>query len=352
MDSVFTFVDPQPLATASIAQVHAAKLRSTGEDVVIKVRKPGVSAVLETDLSFLYMASRVLEFLNPDLKRLSLADITQDIRASMMDEVDFVKEANNMRAFRRFLADSRITSVVCPEVVDSASTSTILTMQRLYGRPLVDLEAVRAYTGSSSPETALVAALNTWMASVVGCESFHADVHAGNLLILRDGRVGFIDFGIVGRVSPVTWAAVGGLADGLAAGDYRRMAAALVGLGATAEDGVDVGALAGDLEALAGRLNRLDMEVVVARRGDDLSAAVRADEEEVTRLVLDLVEVGQRYGIRFPRDFGLLVKQALYFDRYTKLLAPTMDPLNDERLRASFDRLGDARPIDSTARRV
>jgi aarF domain-containing kinase len=133
LSEVYSFVDEKPLATASIAQVHAAKLKS-GEDVVIKVQKPGVDSLLTADLAFVSFATKVLEFLVPDLKRLSLADITGDIRTTMLDELDFQKEAKNMAEFRAFLAASGNKAVMCPDVFPAASSKKVLTMQRLYGR--------------------------------------------------------------------------------------------------------------------------------------------------------------------------------------------------------------------------
>ncbi|KAJ6309471.1 hypothetical protein OIU77_015268 [Salix suchowensis] len=75
-------------------------------------------------------------------------------------------------------------------------------MERLYGVPLTDLDSISSLV--SSPETSLITALNVWFGSLLACETFHADVHAGNLWWLRDGRIGFLDFGIVGRISPKT----------------------------------------------------------------------------------------------------------------------------------------------------
>ena len=103
----FDFVDNKPLASASIAQVHAARLK-TGEDVVIKVQKPGIDECLKADLGFIYVASRVLEFLQPDWERTSLSAITGDIRSSMLEELDFEKEARNTEEFRRFLAENKL----------------------------------------------------------------------------------------------------------------------------------------------------------------------------------------------------------------------------------------------------
>merc|ERR1719245_2973152 len=96
---------------------------------------------------------------------------------------------------------------------------------------MVDLEGIRKF--SDEPEMTLVAALNVWSLSVQSCDFFHADVHAGNLLVLEDGRVGFLDFGIVGRLPPKVSKAVDDLNDALAVGDSQGMARALVSMGAT-----------------------------------------------------------------------------------------------------------------------
>lgn len=89
ISQTFSYVDPKPLASASIAQVHSARLRSTGEEVVIKVQKPNIDECLQADLSFLYVSARVLEFLQPDWERTSLSAVAGDIRASMLEELDF-----------------------------------------------------------------------------------------------------------------------------------------------------------------------------------------------------------------------------------------------------------------------
>jgi len=332
LNEKFEFIDPIPLASASIAQVHVARLRGTGEEVVIKVLKPGVTETLKADLGFIYLASRLLETLAPDLARTSLGDIVADIRTSILKEVDFSKEQANLEEFRAFLAKAELTAVAtCPRVYPEVSTKKVLTMERLRGVSLIDLDGIRAYT--DDPEGTLIAALNTWSLSVVLCPSFHADVHSGNLLVLEDGRVGFIDFGIVGRLSPETWKAVTELGEGLVGGDYRVMAQGLIRMGATAA-AVDVGKLAGDLQALFERLRTLDPQVVVVADVESQTAAasLQVDEEQVTRLLLEIVDVASSNGLKLPRQFGLLIKQSLYFDRYTRILAPTLDPLRDARV--------------------
>ena len=193
LSSVYAYIDPRPLATASIAQVHRARLKD-GTEVVIKVRKPDVEEVLTADLGFIFITSKLIEFINPELSRLSLANIVGDIRQSMLSELDFREEAKNLESFRSFLVSRQITDSVAPKPYPDISSARVLTMEYLNGVPLADLEGIRKYT--SNPEATLIAALRTWAASAGEHEFFHADVHAGNLLVLEDGRVGFIDFGI------------------------------------------------------------------------------------------------------------------------------------------------------------
>ena len=108
ISKTFEHIDKMPLASASIAQVHTARLK-TGEDVVLKVQKPGIDACLKADLGFVYVAARVLEFLQPDWERTSLSAVAGDIRSSMMEEVDFLKEAKNTEEFREFLVRNELT---------------------------------------------------------------------------------------------------------------------------------------------------------------------------------------------------------------------------------------------------
>ncbi|KAJ4821687.1 Kinase superfamily protein [Rhynchospora pubera] len=337
LDAVYQYVDPVPIASASIAQVHSARLKSSGQEVVIKVLKPGIEDILVADLNFIYVVSRILEFLNPELRRTSLVGIVKDIKESMLEEVDFRKEAANIEAFRRYIETMGLErQAKAPFVYTHCSTKHILTMERLYGVPLTDLDSIRSLV--PDPELTIVTALNVWFGSLISCESFHADVHAGNLWLLRDGRIGFLDFGIVGRISPRTWAAMEVFLASFASEDYEAMASALIEMGATGKD-IDVAAFARDLEKIFSSIQELDTEIVIAtRRGPNSNAAaavsanVVVDDRQMNALFLDLVRVSESYGLRFPREFALLMKQLLYFDRYTRLLAPNMNMLQDDRI--------------------
>ncbi|XP_045828331.1 uncharacterized aarF domain-containing protein kinase At5g05200, chloroplastic isoform X2 [Trifolium pratense] len=336
IESVYEYVDPTPLASASIAQVHGARLKGSQEDVVIKVLKPGIEDILVADLNFVYVVARLIEFLNPEISRTSLVGIVKDIRESMLEEVDFYKEAANIEAFRRYLEATGLTGqATAPKVYQYCSTRQVLTMQRLYGVPLTDLDSIRSLV--TSPESSLISALNVWFGSLLACESFHADVHAGNLWLLRDGRIGFLDFGIVGRISPKTWAAMEVFLGSIAIEDYDSMASSLIQMGATSNN-VNASAFARDLEKVFSSIKELDTEIVIAARSGTarnpaaIAANVVVDERQMNALFLDVVRVSESYGLKFPREFALLLKQLLYFDRYTRLLAPNLNMLQDQRI--------------------
>ena len=333
ISSVYLSIDPVPLASASIAQVHRAKLRN-GEEVVIKVRKPGVESTLKADLGFLLISSKLIELVNPSLARLSLSNIVGDLRESMLDELDFRKESNNLVNFRSFLDKMNIRDAVAPFPYPEATTKRILTMEYLRGVPLVDLEGIRKY--SANPEATLISALRTWSMSVTQNDVFHADVHGGNLLVLENGKIGFIDFGIVGKVSEKVWNAVGSLIQSLVLEDYQGMAQALVDMGAT-KSKVDIQKFAEEIEIVVKRITSLQPEVKIITDGTSVGAQIAIDDAETTKIVLEIVGVAENNGLKLPREFGLLLKQALYFDRYQKLLAPTLDPLRDSRVRESFN---------------
>lgn len=320
IDQVFAHIDPVALASASIAQVHAAKLVS-GEDVVIKVQKPGVENTLLTDLNFLYLSARILETLAPKLSWTSLSGIVEEIQHTMLEECDFIKEANNLRVFRDFLHNTHNEDATVPRVYEHCSTRHILTMERFYGVPLTDLESIRGY--ARDPERTLITAMNTWFASLTQCEFFHADVHAGNLMVLKDGRIGFIDFGIVGRIKPDTWQAVSDFISAVMVGNFEGVADAMIRIGITRE-AVVVADLADDLRRLYQQMDRMVPDQV----------PYHADqaEDDVNNILMDMVKIGESHGLHFPREFALLLKQFLYFDRYVHILAPEMDVFMDERL--------------------
>ncbi|WP_417651461.1 ABC1 kinase family protein [Acinetobacter baumannii] len=318
LSQIFSYIDETPLASASIAQVHAAKL-TTGEDVVIKVQKPGVETILYTDLNVVHWAAKLLERAVPKIKFAALSDIVDEIKTRMVREVDFIEEAQNLDDFVEYLNISQNQAATAPKVYHQFSTRRVLTMQRLYGVPLTDFSVVKQY--AKDPSQILITAMNTWFGSLMLCKSFHADLHAGNLMLLEDGRVGFIDFGIVGQLKPEVWTACIAFMDALQKTDYQAMAENMLKMGMT-HNKIDVQVLAQDLERLFNGVLMADPQQILASNPADLND-----------IMMDMVAVGERHGIKFPRDFALLFKQMLYFDRFMRVLAPYTDIYADQRLK-------------------
>jgi predicted unusual protein kinase regulating ubiquinone biosynthesis (AarF/ABC1/UbiB family) len=310
LDEIFASIEGTPLASASIAQVHAAKLVS-GEDVVIKVQKPGVETILYTDLNVLHWATKLLEKAVPKVKFASLADIVEEIKTRMVREVDFIEEAKNLDDFVNYLNVTNNRAATAPKVYHQYSTRRVLTMQRLYGVSLTDFDVVKKV--AKDPSQVLITAMNTWFGSLMMCESFHADLHAGNLMLLED-------FGIVGQLNPEVWTACMAFMDALQNTNYDLMAENMLKMGMTA--------VAIDTKVLAADLERLFSGVIMA----DPQELLSSNPSDLNDVMMDMVAVGERHGIRFPRDFALLFKQMLYFDRFMRILAPYTDIYADQRL--------------------
>ena len=317
--SIFKKIGKTPLASASIAQVHPATL-SSGEDVVIKVQKPGIKKTLNADLNILYLAAFIFEKLTLVGARRSLTEIVNEFHKTIMEEVDFFQEAQNIKEFHRFLNSIGESNVVVPKFYQQASTARVLTMERLYGVPLTETEVLNK--DKSFAKNALIHALNVWFQSIFHCGFFHADLHAGNLLLLEDGKVAFIDFGIIGRMEQKIWEALIDLIEGLYTKNYKLIANSLVNINAT-DKKVNITEFSRQLEKIFQNFYKVQNNLFQKRE---------VDQSEINTLMMNLVEVSQENGLRIPREFSLLFKQILYFERYTKLIAPELDIVSADNI--------------------
>jgi aarF domain-containing kinase len=304
---LFAEIDPKPLASASIAQVYAAKLTG-GEDVVIKIQRPGVEDILVTDMVFLQTAAQLIELIVPRMKHASITGILSEIRKSVMAECDFIQESENIEIFSEFLRRTGNTKVVAPKVYPEVSSKRVLTMERFYGVPLTDRKGLIEY--ADDPVETIRAGFETWFESITKCAVFHADLHAGNLFLLQDGRVGFIDFGLVSSISYQTKSGMKSLIEGMLCNDFRKMARSMTMIGLTGKR-VDKIQLEHDLSDLYNGFFSQDLTAVTS------PMPARGDSDQ---FLLKIVQVGEKHGIRFPSEFTLLLKQFLYFDGYKDIL--------------------------------
>ncbi len=191
-DDVFAEFDPVPLAAASVAQVYRAKLRS-GEDVVVKVQRPGVREQAERDIAILRRVAAALEERADWARSLGVAGLAEGFAAALAEELDFTIEARNITA----VAAAGHPDVALPRVHKGLSTDRVLVMSRLDGNPLTAAkDALPAAERKRLARSLLRCLLDQVMIGGV----FHADPHPGNLMLLRDGRLGLLDFGSVGRL--------------------------------------------------------------------------------------------------------------------------------------------------------
>jgi predicted unusual protein kinase regulating ubiquinone biosynthesis (AarF/ABC1/UbiB family) len=309
---VFSKLEEKPLASASIAQVHGATLHD-GTDVVIKVQRPGLPRIVDADLRVLRVFAWVFE-------KLPLGDmanprmVVEDFAANLADELDFRREAKNLDQFNTIMARHNLDGVAAPKPIHELSGVRVLVMERFIGFRIDDTAGLATMEGDF--EAKLLLGMRAWFRCLLVHGFFHGDVHAGNLMVLGDGRVGFLDFGIVGRFEGNRHRLVSDFLVATATRNFLALARAMIEMGHMEK--VDEKALAKDLERECAPL--LDPSRP-AKYADLLPV--------ITRAVI-------RHRMRMPRDFVLILKQMIYFDRYAKLLAPKLNIFADPRIIASL----------------
>ncbi|OJW82017.1 AarF/UbiB family protein [Thiobacillus sp. 65-1402] len=190
---VFAGFDPLPLAAASIAQVHRATLKD-GTPVVVKIRRPGIEAVIRADLRILEHAARLLDSEVPDFRRYDPVHMVSQFRRSLNRELDLAKEARNIDQFARHFADDPLVKI--PRVYWEFTSDRVNVQEEIVGMAGVASDKLRAR--GLDPGLLAARGADTVLRMVLEHGYFHADPHPGNVLFLPDNRIGMIDFGMVG----------------------------------------------------------------------------------------------------------------------------------------------------------
>jgi len=312
-DELFARFERTPLASASIAQVHAAELLD-GTDVVVKVQRPGITPFLRADLAILERLAVGLERVSSKGRMANPVAVVEDFATTLAQELNFVTEARSMERFATNLrAFGANDGVRVPAVHWPLTTPRVLTMERIHGYKIDDLARLGA-TGWDLAG-ALKRGVRAWMEAALQHGFFHGDVHAGNLMLDTDGTIVFLDFGICGTLDDATRDIVrSGLPALLIDKDFKTVATAIYEMGAVLRPA--------DLEQSA----RDIAEIVEPILGRPLS------EISYGQVLIDIVRIGTRYEVRLPRELVLVAKQMLYFERYAKLMAPDWTILNDPEL--------------------
>jgi ubiquinone biosynthesis protein len=293
--------DPVPLAAASIGQVHAAQLHD-GTDVVVKVRRPNVDDSIEVDLALIEKVA-ALAGRRAFLERYDPVGLAREFRITMGGELDYVREAQNADVVAAAFADEPAVRV--PRIIWSHTCEGVITEERVRGSKIDDRDALDA-TGAD-PVAVARAFAEAYLSMVFVQRLFHADPHPGNVFVEPDGRVAFVDFGMVGVVSESTRLGLGKVLLALVAVDVTQMADGLFDLG-IARVSVDRAAFERDLDKLLQRY-----------------AFVPLEQLRIGPLLNDVMSVVRKHRLRMPSDLALLLKTVMMCEGVAAKLDPSFE---------------------------
>jgi len=325
VDEVFTQFERQPLAAASIGQVHRATLHS-GEQVVVKIQRPGITTIVDRDLDIALRAAASLEQRAAWARDMGAVELAQGFAEALREELDFRVEARNLTTITASSALHRSSDRIrLPHLHGEFTTQRILVMEFLDGVPLGRADAVIAERGLDRVElarTLLWCLLRQIMVDGV----FHADPHPGNILVLADGQLALLDFGSVGHLDTQLQGALQSL---LLAIDQRDPAALRDALLEITDDSPDI-----DAQSLERSLGRL-----MAR---NLSPGLTPDAEAFA----DLFRIVSTYGVTVPPEIEVVFKTLATLQGTLAELAPGFDIIRESQRFSDTEITAQLAPVD------
>jgi predicted unusual protein kinase regulating ubiquinone biosynthesis (AarF/ABC1/UbiB family) len=305
-------LEPKQLASASIAQVHTAELED-GTKVVVKVQRPGIDKRCAADMKIMRFMALVLSKVRRDAELANPVGVIEDFTATLNEELDFRKEAANLDKFNEIMRELGHKNIRAPVPHNDLTTRRVLVMERFSGIRVDQYDTIRER--GIDGETKLVAGLRAWFQCVVFYGFFHGDVHAGNLMLLDDEDIGFLDFGIVGRFDDRQRFLVTDYMIAFSSGNYKKLAEVMIEMGGAGG-------------------SKLDMDAFVKDLGETYSPLLKLSFAEVNyaEFLPGIQKTATRHRVKMPKEFILITKQLLYFDRYAKALAPKLNVFTDPRL--------------------
>ncbi|MGI4734563.1 MAG: ABC1 kinase family protein [Janthinobacterium lividum] len=299
---VFTEFDDVPIGSASIGQVHRARLQS-GEEVVVKVQRPGVRDKVEGDLRLLHELVRLTGGFLRNQGLSNPQDVVDAFERSMTKELDYTSEARAMEQLRKLY--EQYTTFYIPKPYRELSTSKVLVIEFVNGCKITDKAQLLAW--NLSPETVAETGMDIYLTQIFEFGFFHADPHPGNVLVRADGTLVLIDFGMVGKLTKQQKYAFAGVFIGMARQDARSMALNFRRL-ALSSDIPDMRAFEADLSLLIEDFAVLDVK--------DMSMSDLADS---------LQGIIYRYKLQVPGAVFLILRALVILEGIGKVLHPNFN---------------------------
>lgn len=298
---IFAEIDAEPMAAASLAQVHRAVLHD-GRVVALKIQRPDASGAVRTDLDVLAGLAGTADTMTDAGRRLRLSDWIAEFRKTMLNELDYRIEAENLERFGRHLAEYPLLRV--PKPLWDYVTPRLLVMEWIDGINVTRISGLRRTELDTSPAT--IQLLRAYLDQVFVHGDIHADPHPGNVLLCDDGRIALIDLGMVATIPPRQRERLLKLVFAAVDGRGEDVARELVAIGTRLED-FDEGAYVREVSQVVSRY----------------ASSVRRSSEG--RMVLELVRRATECGLRSPPEISLLGKTLLNLERVVDALSPELD---------------------------
>ena len=306
IDEIFASFEEQAMASASIAQVHRATLHD-GTTVAVKVRRPDIVATVQADLRILYTLARLVEgrFALPGIY--TPANIVSEFDAALNQELDFFQEANSCERFRASIAE-KLPDVVVPVVYRGQSGRRVLTLELLEGRPFHCIKP-------DDPDAHALAhkLIEASYTQVFDTGLFHGDPHPGNLLVLPDGRLGYLDFGLVGTISAEMQQVVSSIFMSMVFKDADGLVLAFTRAGAS-RGRLDLKALKAEIELEMGKIH-----------GASLMEMTQSAN------LMNYIEIITRHGLVMPKEYAVLARTTNLVFGISRKLLPDQDIIAEVR---------------------
>jgi ubiquinone biosynthesis protein len=299
---VFSRLDEEPIASASIGQIHGALLRS-GRDVVVKVRRPGIAEEVALDLDLLRSLTSMAEGRSETARLLQLAPLADELESHLRGELDFVEEAHGAEVIAGLVAGFEHLRV--PQVVHPHVTETVLVLERVDGVKVTPEHALE----QEHARTLARELFRAYVQQITVHGVYHADPHRGNVLLAEDGRLVLLDFGLLGRLDDDTRRTLGLLLLALAQNRAEDVGDLILGLSLTRLESDE----AGFVHELRRKLPRYHWRPL---------SGIRTGEA-----LADLQRIALRHGISLPTSFALVGKTLSQADSIARALDPTLDPI-------------------------